>query len=154
MEGRYSGERNHWETPWWDGSLLMSDLDEIASQMKPLLEAVFSEGGSFPFSFEAIQLARLSLPEWVGECHPPVVGPVMVDVTLRWEWLACRREPGRFVEKVCDLEEMFDKFPVDEDGAELFVDNLANEVDWISRFSPKLCWTHGGSTAVCSCQIQ
>lgn len=127
MEGRYSGERNHWEPPWWDGYLLMHDLDEIAAEMKPLVKDAFEHGGEMPFLLEAIELARASLPDWVGAEYDdvPPVAPTMVEVTLQWEWLGSHDDPDRFVEKVRDLEELFCGFPVDEQGAELFLKTLA-----------------------------
>jgi len=69
-EGKYIGQEEHWEPPYFDDGVLIEDLEAIAKQMLPLLPTAYEhEFSPHPDFAEALgEMAEEitdALPEWI-----------------------------------------------------------------------------------------
>ena len=97
-EGKYVFQENRWETPYFDGSLLASDLDEIGIEMLDIIEEVYESIGDPDLYIDALDYISdciSSYPEWMGAEYGDGC-PLNENVTLcflRWLWLFVLEEP-------------------------------------------------------------
>jgi len=68
-DGNYAVQEHHWESPYFDGSTLASDLEKVAVEMEKMIDRVFDladEEGLFADALDDIDRAIRSYPEWMG----------------------------------------------------------------------------------------
>ncbi|MEW6751084.1 MAG: hypothetical protein AB1505_08900 [Candidatus Latescibacterota bacterium] len=94
-QGKYWTQDAHWEPPYFDDAAFVSDVDEIASRMQPLLRTAFEQGFAPDAGFaqallETEESVRTGLPEWMEIVNGFGLEPHLTRCVLEWEWLAAR----------------------------------------------------------------
>ncbi len=113
--GRYAYQDNHWDPPYFDGSALADDLDEVAEKMLPMIEEIFlleaEDSNVFADAIGELECRVRSYPEWMGaDCDGFYLAEKVTRAVLGWEWLdaASSDNPGEvWLKRVLDIEGSF-----------------------------------------------
>jgi len=135
-EGKYVIQEHHWEDPYFDGSAVAKDLEEIGAEMFKQIDEVYElvdEPGLFNQALDDIEQAIDSYPEWMGaDCGDGCVLEQQTTLcVLTWLWLSSEKEAkpgGAFLKKVEDIESQYDAVGLDSDATVEFVTGLPDPV--------------------------
>ncbi len=130
--GKYAESENDWEPPFFDGSALAFDLEPIAEEMLPLIEAVFplkDDPEMFSAALEEIEDNIHGYPEWmsVEDYDGCTLENNTTKCVLKWFWLAVQEEskPGAvFVSRVLDMEDDLKLVALDDQETIAFFSEL------------------------------
>jgi hypothetical protein len=135
-EGKYSVQEHHWEEPYFDGSAVASDLEEVGSEMYKQIDAVYNlvnDPDVFTDALDDIEHAIKSYPDWMGAESGD--GCALEEQTtrcvLKWLWLSCKDEarPGAvFLEKMEEIESQCNSVSLDRDATSGFVTGFPEPV--------------------------
>ncbi|MCU0687950.1 MAG: hypothetical protein MUF34_37850 [Polyangiaceae bacterium] len=136
-KGKYICQEAHWEPSYIDTTAISTDLDAIASQLRPLLSRVMAEGVAPEFRFaqaldEMDAGLYAGLPDWIepGGGEPCYLGTEATSCLLEWEWALAQRE-GRdaaaFLDEIRDLELRLENVALDSEAIKTFVFGLSDE---------------------------
>lgn len=109
-EGEYVFKDNDWEPPYFDPTALAEDLEQIAMQVKPLLELasrLIDDPELFVKAAEEIDDNIGSFPEWMGGEECCELGPHTTTCVLEWTWRAMEQKEmaaERLVERILKLD--------------------------------------------------
>ena len=121
-DGDYIVQEAHWEPPYFDEYTFIKNLEQVAKQMRPLLEDAFHNGASHDTNF-AEALASMEdevasgLPEWMEMFDGIGLEEHLTYCLLHWEWLESNAEgldAFSFALRVRDWEETFAYIYLDE----------------------------------------
>jgi hypothetical protein len=96
-DGNYLVRERHWEEPYFDSTSFVSDLEQVAKQMQPLLRTAFENEFVPATSFidallEADADIMAALPEWIYLDDGYYLDEHMTTCLLEWEWLEVQEE--------------------------------------------------------------
>jgi hypothetical protein len=135
-EGRYAVQEAHWEPPYFDGSALADDLDQIAVDMLRLIDDVYDlveNPDLFSDALDEIDSNISSYPEWMGaeDADGCNLEKNATRCVLKWLWLSSQKVacPGKaFLDKVYEIEDHCNMVDLDENGCVDFFAKLPDEV--------------------------
>jgi hypothetical protein len=105
-EGEYAIKDREWEPPYFDAGALADDLEQIARDMKPMLEPVsrlIDDPELFVKAADEINENIRSFPEWMGAEECCELGPQTTTCLLEWTWRALEHKEmaaQQFVERI------------------------------------------------------
>lgn len=96
-EGRYIVQERHWESPYFDSSTFVNDLEQVAAQLRPLLQVAFDNAfhpvrGFGEALLEADAEIKAAIPEWIYLDDGYVLEEHVTTCLLEWEWLQVQAE--------------------------------------------------------------
>ena len=132
-DGKYVEQEAHWEPPYLDLTGVATDLETVASRMRPLISRVVTEQIDPEFRFtEALEAldAELSAPpdgvEPGGESCG--LGPEATGGLLEYEWALAQhaqRGAAAFCDEIRDLEKRLEQVALDGPTVKKFVLGLS-----------------------------
>jgi hypothetical protein len=105
-EGEYAIKDREWEPPYFDAGALADDLEQIARDMKPMLEPVsrlIDDPELFMKAADEINENIRSFPEWMGAEDCCELGPHATTCLLEWTWRALEHKEmaaQQFLERI------------------------------------------------------
>ncbi|MEM9216863.1 MAG: hypothetical protein AAGD25_21250 [Cyanobacteria bacterium P01_F01_bin.150] len=96
-DGKYIEQEASWEPPYFDEYQYMKDLEQVATQLKPLiliaLDHTFTPYQSFIEAVEeAVTEVERFIPDWMSPIESFSLEPELTFCVLQWEWLTIRGE--------------------------------------------------------------
>lgn len=92
-DGKYAVQERHWEPPYFDGTALAADLENVAVEMEKMIDRVYEIVNCenvFADAVEEINRAIDSYPDWMGEEDGCSLEFYASRCVLRWLWLSSR----------------------------------------------------------------
>ncbi|MCK4506598.1 MAG: hypothetical protein KAW14_13370 [Candidatus Aegiribacteria sp.] len=137
-EGSYAVQDAHWEPPYFDGSLLADDLDQVAGDMLSLIDDVYDlveNPDLFSDALDEINSNISSYPEWMSVEYGDgcILEKNATLCVLKWLWLSSHKvaRPGKaFLDKVYEIEDHCNMAGLDENWC---VDFFAELPDVVCR---------------------
>jgi hypothetical protein len=109
-EGEYVLKDSDWELPYFDPTALADDLEQIAVEMKPMLEPLsqlIDDPELFVKAVDEINENIRSFPEWMGAEECCDLGPQTTTCVLEWTWRVREHKEmaaEQFVERILRLD--------------------------------------------------
>jgi len=96
-EGEYITQEARWESPYFDETAFVEDLEKIAKKMRPLLDTAFQNGFSPDAGFaqallETEEEVSGGLPEWLEIVDGFYLEETLTTCLLAWEWLKIQKK--------------------------------------------------------------
>jgi hypothetical protein len=96
-DGKYIVQEVSWEEPYFDNYTFMEDLENIATQLLPLIsiaiENNFDPKGKFIEELTDVEVAVVdSIPDWMGSVEDLDVQHNLTHCVLQWEYLWAQAE--------------------------------------------------------------
>jgi hypothetical protein len=131
-EGDYITQEAHWEPPYFDETGFITDLEEIARKMRPLVQAAVEHSFSPGIGFaEALATAEedvvAALPEWIY-LEGLSLEENLTTCLLEWEWLQFKEEEEEdtfaFANFLLELQDNFSHISLDSNAYLDFLTHL------------------------------
>jgi hypothetical protein len=133
-DGKYVLQEHEWEAPYFDTEAVASDLERVASRIRPLLPHVIDECLCKP-AFRFAEVLRETadaigggLPEWMdGSWEPAWFGPEVTGCLLEAEWRMAeraRKDAFEYVDAILALDQSLGNAGLDGQAIVAFVLDL------------------------------
>jgi hypothetical protein len=114
-DGQYMAQDEHWEPPYFDQTAFIYDLEQVAQEMRPLVQSAFENNFSPDVGFaDALSAAEddmsAAMPDWIEIDESFDLEENLTFCLLEWEWLKFKDEGGdafAFAKQILDWEETF-----------------------------------------------
>lgn len=100
-EGKYLEREADWEPPYFDDTVLLEDLEQLAQQILPLLPTAYEHEFSLQIHF-ADAIATLpaeiavALPDWIEPINARLYLEYhLTTCLLQWQWLEAQNRLSR-----------------------------------------------------------
>jgi|GEM_PF-1183379 len=133
-DGKYLVQEHHWEPPYFDATTFMDDLEDIARQMLPLLQAAFEHQFSANRNFVSALMDTESevaagIPDWIEITDGLYLEPQLTRCLLQWECLIAQKrgqDAFQLVQHLRQSELGFQEVEFDSDALLNFLAQLSD----------------------------